>query len=213
MAITEGEDTSWGIPRRSIATRQHIPNIAIFLKRTTIEFLQILFGQREPGSFKYDQDDTITEIQICDLHSVDLNAINVRPSIVLTRGPLSWQKVGIGDIESRNTKTGAYTFNDLLIGSVAISCISREGIEAEEIGHLVFNSFKFFRPQLQKYGFFTIRSLNIGAETLVESEGMDDKTTIVPIFVTAAIQDRWVMEDRAAKKLEQIVFETLITNI
>lgn len=207
--VLEGQAGRFGAQRQSISDGKRIPNIAIFLRRTTLEFLQILFGQRPVGSFHYDSDDTKTEIQIADVHSVDLNAINVRPAIIASRGPLSWQPVGLGDIESREMKTGAYTFSGLLTGSVAFSCVSREGIEAEQIGHLVFNSFKYFRPVLQKYGFFSIKSLNIGAETLVEQEGMDDKTTLVPVYITALIQDRWTLVDKGAKKLESIVIQTL----
>jgi hypothetical protein len=211
VSIFEGEASNLGIRRNSIATNKRIPNIAIFLRRTTLEFLQIIFGSRAEGSLHYDPDDTKTEIQIADVHSIDLSAINVRPAIIASRGPLSWQPVGLGDIEGREMRTGKYTLSGLLTGSVAFSCISREGIEAEQIGHLVFNSFKYFRPVLQKYGFFAIKSLNIGAETLVEQEGLDDKTTLVPVFVTAMIQDRWVLSDTAARKLESIVIETLFT--
>jgi len=108
-------------------------------------------------------------------------------------------------MEMRDMTTGKYTISGLLNGTVALSCISREGIEAEQIAHLVFNSFKMFRPVLQKYGFFSIKSLNIGAETLVEQEGADDRTTIVPVYISASIQDRWIMEDSQAQQLKQII--------
>lgn len=194
----------------SIAENARIPNAAVFLKRTALEFLQIVFSQRAIGSFHYDLDDTVTEILIADVHAVDLQSVSVRPSIIGVRGPLSVQPASIGSVESRNLSTGSYTFNDLLTGSVAFSCISREGIEAEQIGHLVFNSFKVFRPVLQKYGFFTIKSLSIGAETLVEQEGANDLTTVVPIYITAQIQDRWLLDSSVEKQLKKVVIEHLI---
>lgn len=204
-----------GIRRRSIDKGELIPNAAIFLKRTTLEFLQIIFSVRAPGSFHYDgSDDTRNEIQISDVHAVDLDTASVRPAIIAVRGPLSWQGLGLGGgaVEDRSMSTGKYTFNDLLTGSVAFSCISREGIEAEQIGHLVFNSFKFFRPTLQKAGFFTIKSLSIGAEALIDQDGSDDRTTVVPVFLTAQIQDRWTMKDEAARTLKNIVISTM-TNV
>lgn len=214
MKVTEGPGsaTPGGIQRRSIQKAEQIPNVAVFLKRTGLEFLQLIFAQRSAGFFKYDADDTKTEIQISDIHAVDLTAVGTRPSIIAVRGPLSWQGQGLGGgaVEQRTTRDGAYVFNDLLTGSVAFSCFSREGIEAEQIGHLVFNSFKFFRPVLQKYGFFTIKSLNIGAEALVEQEGSDDKLTVVPVYVTAQIQDRWRLEEKAARRLEQVIATTFI---
>jgi hypothetical protein len=211
--ITEGNKGTGPLAHRTIATGDHIPNVAIFLKRTTIEFLQILFGTRAVGSYHYDADDTKTEIQIGDQHTVDLEAVHVRPGIVAVRGPLTWQNIGLGGnaFEKQNRTTGDTTFNDLLTGSVAFSCISREGIEAEQLAHLVFNSFKFFRPVLQKYGFLSIKSLNIGGESLVVQDGDNDDLYLVPVYVTASVQDRWKLSDDAAKKLERIIIETFTT--
>ena len=210
--VLEGSDDPTGIRRRTIETGQKVPNVAVFLKRTALEFLQILFANRAEGSYRYDPtDDTRSEIQISDVHAVDLTAVGVRPAIVAVRGPLSWQGLGLGGnaFESQDTRTGKTTSSDLLTGSVALSCISREGVEAEQVAHIVFNSFKFFRPVLQKFGFFNIKSLNIGAEALIEQEGTDDKTTVVPVYITAQIQDRWTLEETAARKLQQIVISTL----
>jgi hypothetical protein len=105
--------------------------------------------------------------------------------------------------------TGDTTFTDLLTGSVAFSIISREGIEAEQIAHIVFNSFKFFRTVLAKYGFFTIKSLNMGASSLVVQEGDNDDLNLIPVYIQADVQDRWVLSDDAAKKLKKIVIEQL----
>lgn len=206
MDVTAGpEAPGTRISHRSIGTGEKIPNVAIFLKRTALEFLQAIFSQRPLGSFHYDQDDTKSEIIIADIHSVDLTTVSGKPAIIASRGPLEFIERHLGSVESRDIPTGNYTFKTLLSGSVALSCISREGIEAEQIGHLVFNSFKYFRPILQRYGFFTIKSLNIGAETLIEQEGADDKTTAVPVYVSALIEDRWTLSDKAARKLEKIV--------
>jgi len=213
--IVEPTTRLTGVHRTSIEKKESIPNAAIFLKRTALEFLQIIFSTRAPGYFHYDgTDDTRNEIQISDVHAVDLDTASRRPAIIAVRGPLSWQGLGLGGgaVEGRSMRTGNTTFNDLLTGSVAFSCISREGLEAEQIGHLVFNSFKFFRPTLQKYGFFTIKSLNIGAEALIEQEGSDDRTTVVPVFITAQIQDRWKLSDEAARVLQNIVIKVM-TNV
>ena len=208
--ISEGSAGPGSLKKSSIADEKEIPNVAIFLKRTTIEFLQILFGTRPEGCLRYDPDDTRTEIQISDQHTVNLEAVNVRPAIIGVRGPLTWSNIGLGGnaFEAQNRKTGAATYSDLLTGSVAFSCFSREGTEAEQIAHLVFNSFKFFRPVLQKYGFFSIKSLNIGSETLIAQEGDNDDLYMVPVYVSASIQDRWRLTDEAARKLEKIIIET-----
>lgn len=206
-----GKDLGYGIPRRSIQEGDSIPNVAIFLKRTALEFLQAIFNQRAPGSFKYDQEDQQSEIIISDVHAVDLKTVGKRPAIVAVRGPLTYAGTGLGgsSLEKRDTRTGKYTFNDYLTGSLAISCISREGMEAEQLADIVFNSFKWFQPVLRKYGYLSIKGMNIGAEALVESEGADDKTYIVPVYITAQVQDRWTLDTTAERKLQKIVITTL----
>jgi hypothetical protein len=203
--ITEGND--FNALQRSSFDGKRIPNCAIFCKRVAIEFLQILFGTRAQGSYHYDSDDTKTEIQIADVYAADLTSINVRPCIIVQRGPLSWQGTGLGgsSIESINTQNRDTIYNDLLLGSLSISCMSREGIEAEQIAHLVFNSFKFFTPTLRKKGFFSIKSLNIGSEALIEQAGTSDETYIVPISISVIMQDRWLLTDEAGRRLEQIL--------
>ena len=197
----------------SIADGQRLPNAAIFVKRTTVEFLQIMFGTRPVGDYRYDPDDTKTEIQICDQHTVNLDAVDVRPAIIAVRGPISWmgnQGLGGSAVEGRDMQTGKEIYNDLLTGSVAFSCLSREGLETENLAHLVFNSFKFFRRALQKHGFFSIKSLNIGSETLVEQEGSDDKLYLVPVYVSVSVQERWSLDDVTARKLQKIIIESMI---
>lgn len=211
MNLTEDATRQTSLRKRTIAGDKEIPNVAIFLKRTTIEFLQILFSTRAPGSLRYDKDEHSTEIQISDQHAVDLETVHKRPAIIGIRGPISWQGLGIGGnaFESQNRKTGEMIFSDMLTGSVAFSCVSREGIEAEQMAHLVFNSFKFFKTVLQRYGFFSIKSLNIGSEALIAQEGDNDDLYLVPVYITAQIQDRWKLSDDVAKNLEALVIETL----
>lgn len=209
--VTEGPVGKTPLRKSTIADKQQIPNVAVFLKRTSLEFLQILFSTRDVGSFHYDQDDTETEIQICDQHAVNLEGVDIRPAIVGARGPIAWQQIGLGgnSFESQNRHTGDETYNELLTSSIAFSCFSREGTEAEQIAHVVFNSFKFFRKVLQKYGFFQIKSLNMGAEALINQSGDNDDLYMIPVYVVASVQDRWTLSDTAAKKLEQIIIEVL----
>jgi len=206
--ITAGD--AKGNEPQSIATGKRIPNSAIFLKRTALEFLQIVFSCRE--DYKYDPDDTITGIQIADSHAADLSSMNVRPAIIAVRGPISWRNLGLGGgaVNSRDMKTGSYSFADLLTGSISLSVISREGIEAEQIAHSVFSLFKYFRPELQKYGFFSIQNLSMGSESLIEQEGTDDVTYAVPISMTASVAETALLVDDVGRKLKKVVIETFI---
>lgn len=201
---------------RVLNQNEEIPNTAIFLKRTALEFLQTIFHSRgEQDNLYYDKDDSVTKLQITDQHAVDLEGTHIRPGIVAIRGPVSSSSpMGLGgnQLEMTTRTTGVQTFNTLLTGSVAFSCISREGYEAEQIAHIVFNSFKFFAPVLRKEGFFSIKSLNIGSEVLVVQDGDHDDLYLVPVYVTAEIQDRWTLTPEAERKLRTIIIEEVSKN-
>ena len=205
--ITTGD--ARGIEKQTIATGQRIPNTAIFLKRTALEFLQIVFSLRE--DYCYNPDDTVTGIQIADSHAADLQSVNIRPAIIAVRGPMSYRNLGLGGgaVSFRNMKTGSYEYTDLLTGSLSFSVYSREGIEAEQIAHLVFSLFKFFRTDLQKYGFFTIQNLNMGGTSLIEQEGADDVTYVVPVSMTASVVDKAINEEIVGRSLKKVVTEVI----
>lgn len=197
------------LEKRSIETNEKIPNSAIFLKRTALEFLQIVFSARPQDSFKYDADDTISEIQIQDAYAANLKTMGSMPSIIAVRGPVSWMGQGLGgnSLEMRNVPTGDHTFNDVLVGSLTFNCMSREEVEAEDLAMIVMNSFRYFRPALQKYGFLTIKSLNLGASSLIDAQGIDDKLYAVPVYVTAMVQERVSVTDTAPRQLREIVIK------
>lgn len=211
MSVTQQGQSIRGPLNKTAFSGKEVPNSVVFLKRTAVEFLQILFGSRAEGSYHYDSDDTKTEIQIADAYSTSLDAINLRPAIIVTRGPISSQGLGLGNagIESVDMHTRATTFSDLLVGSISIACFSKQAVEAEQIAHLVFNSFKVFSPTLRQRGFFHIRSLNIGAEALIEQDGASAETFMVPIALTALVQDRWTLDQNAARMLEGIIVNHL----
>jgi hypothetical protein len=93
----------------------------------------------------------------------------------------------------------------MLHASLAFNVFSREGIEAEDIANTVFMCFKFFRPVLQQMGYFTIKSLNMGAETLIKQNGSEDDTTMIPIFIQVMTQERVSLRDSAGRTLKNII--------
>lgn len=208
VKLTFGSDSDdRGTRRQSIEQRDFIPNPVIFVKRTAIEFLQILFSEESNTRFLYDEDDSKSMIQITDLHAVDFTQISLRPAIVCIRGPVSWQGMGIGQnaMETRNVRSGTYVQNDLLQASLAFNVFGREGVEVEEIANTIFTCFKFYRPILQQYGYFTIKSLNMGAESLIDQDGSNDNTTMIPIYVQVMTQERVSLRDTAGRTLRQII--------
>lgn len=195
---------------KAMDERRKIVNPAVFVKRVCLDFLQKMYSQNESGHFKYDPDDSKTEIQICDQHAVNLSGQNIRPAIVALRGPVSSQGLGLGNgsMENRHVPTGKTTYNDLLLGSVAFSCYSTKGIEAENIAYHVFNCFKVLKNVVKGQGLFHVHAVNLGSEALVES-GATDELYMVPVYVSLQVGDRWSIDDKGARELRQIIIECM----
>lgn len=181
--------------------------VATFIKNTALRFLQVVYSQKQ--DMRYEDDEEKTNIKIADQYAFQLSASDTRPAIIAVRGTMNWQGVSMGmGVQEVNTRTGSKEFTDLIIGSVGFSCLSRVGLEAEQIASEVFNLFKFFRPTLMKHGFFNIRSMSIGPEQLIEAPG-EPSLFLVSVLMTCQVQDRWVLEPKTATELKKIIVEAL----
>jgi hypothetical protein len=183
--------------------------VTTFIKNTCLRFLQIVYASREEGYLRYLDDEEMTEIKIADQHAFQLEATEQKPAIIAVRGGLNWQQIGMNQgMQSMERRTGEIQSTDLIVGSVGFSCLSRVGLEAEQIASDVFNLFKFFRRTLQKQGFFTIKSMSIGSEQLIDVQG-EPKLFLVPVSLTCQVQDSWTLEPEAAARLKRMVIQGL----
>ncbi len=180
-----------------------------WLKRTALQFLQIVYSQRAEGRLRYDPDEERTEIKIADQYAFQLEADDTRPAIIGVRGSLNWNHVGMNmGVQESNMRTEQKAMTGLITGSIGFTCISRVGIEAEAIASDVFNLFKFFQPTLMKYGFFTVKSMSVGSEQLVDAPA-EPNLFAVSVLMQCQVQDRWLLEPKTAVELRKVVIKTL----
>ena len=180
-----------------------------WIKRTALQFLQMVYSQRAKGCLHYDSDEELTEIKIADQFAFQLEATDTRPAIIGVRGGLSWQHVGMNmGMQESNFRSDQKAMTGLIAGSIGLTCISRVGLEAEAIASDVFNLFKFFQPTLMKYGFFTVKSMTVGPEQIVESPA-EPKLFAVSVMIQCQVQDRWLLEPKSALELRRLVISTL----
>jgi len=198
------------LKKRAIATEARVqtPELAVYFKRACLVFLQQIFSQRAQGDFKYDEDETKTDIFIGDQKSVNLKASALKPSIITVRGPISGIDLGTGNsgIETRDMRTGNRMYNGFSMGSVGLSCYSREGTEAERVAQLVFNAFRYFKPYFGEVGLFQVRSLNLGSEATIES-GVEDELSMVPVYISLQAEERWSLSSTDGVKLRDILID------
>ncbi|MBC8436887.1 hypothetical protein H8D85_01035 [bacterium] len=69
---------------------------------------------------------------------------------------------------------------DLLKGSITINCISKHGLQAEEIANLTFLALTGLKGDLYKRGIHSIHNLSIGEEQILRSAS-DVELVTVPI--------------------------------
>ena len=181
-------------------------------KDILLRFLQDIFFQMprgqgcyhfEPGQETGSTDEENTEIVITDSGTVNTDTVEKRPAIIVSRGPFAYGNTSLDHLlrfePSISGNTRVHT--DLLTGSFVINCLSREGLEAEEIALIVSKAIRIYRRLLQKAGFFHIGTLvQVGAETAagaLVSGDSDEDFINVPVSFPVYYQESWTIETQA----------------
>ena len=113
--------------------------------------------------------------------------------------------------QSYNTTRGTKRFSDIIVGSLGLGCFSRNPIEAESIASDVWATFRYFKEELQKAGFYTLQSTTLGALQLVEQQGYD-KLFMTPVSIMCQLQDQWRLEPEVDIKLRKLIIDVFATS-
>jgi hypothetical protein len=136
-----GPDRTWGY------------NPLTNCRRVTIAFLQGLFAQKDRGNFKWSVDDKVSEIFIYDANPIDPKAVGNRPAINVLRSPVQFGKLFMDDAQDFDDLTGERTHSDMLSGTLIINCLSKQALEAEEVGWITTRHLWILRRMLLRRGF------------------------------------------------------------
>ncbi len=135
---------------------------AIFLS-----FLQGLFKQRPEGSYKYSEDENLTEIIISDQVS---NTKETVPRIIAARGPSQIMTMFMDDMTSLSMKTEERKRTSLISIPMTINCIAKIGPEAQELAFFVAHNIWAHRFLLNQWGIHKIdRNFSISPESPTEA--------------------------------------------
>ena len=147
-----------------------------------------------PYIWKEKQDET--SIFIADSYTENMEEPEMRPALIISRGDISWNNSGgIDQMQAQSFTTGDRTYTDLMRGNVTINCISRNGLEAELLANICFQTVQFFAQIIrEKSRLFEINSVVLGREALVESDSKQN-VTVVPVGISLYIQDRWKLRN------------------
>jgi len=190
------------------------------MKNRVLEFCQLLFSDPDNvgEDLRWDSDPEKSRITIVDKYTFNLAQVMTRPAIVANRGPQGWMRTsGFRQFQGENIKTGERFYTDLVRGTITLSCFAREGLEAEEIAGIIFESVQSLRDVLRKLhprgrlmpqhlGFFKVESSQMGEEALVKSSSRPE-LSVVPVAIAAIVQRRWSVRPNA-RKLRNISVRT-----
>ncbi len=150
-------------------------NYGLFVKKIILNFLQRQFSAFD---LKWDRNFKNTQIFILDQFAYSLGSMDLSPAIIVRRGPLREQVLGISDgLLSTDVIEGSAKRTFLLNGSMQLNCIGKMGIEAEYIANVVFNLIKGYKKQI---GYHSISNLTIGPETPLKVDTQVSRS-VVPV--------------------------------
>jgi len=164
-------------------------NYPLYVKKLFLTFLQGWFSQynRIDNRFYWTNDFKTTKIVIVDKSSYDTTRTEPRPSIVISRGMLGFSFATMDQMLSRDLVTGDTTYADLVPASVTINCISKNGVEAEELASIVMNALTLFKRELRAEGLHQVNRLSIGQEVTLRKD-VSDLYVVVPIQIDFIMQ-------------------------
>lgn len=128
-----------------------------------LAFIQGLFKNRSEGSFKYSEDEELTEIVIADQIT---NTKETVPRIITARGPAQIIPIALDDMVTKKSRIDERKRTVLISIPMTFNCIAKIGVEAQEITFFLAHNIWAHRVLLQKWGIHRIdKNFSMSPET------------------------------------------------
>ena len=163
----------------------------LFATRLFLLFLQGLFKQFESGSYKWSDDERLSEISITNEMPFPKDRAMQRPALITQRGGTQFTNLSLDNMRTVDAQTGAKERTDLLACSMSIHCMSRVPLEAQRMGWIVMRHIRDYKTTLQQAGLAKIGDdLSVSGltppGTLVQPEADTELvmvTVLIPFFM------------------------------
>lgn len=184
--------TSTGIPEPQGFAEEPL----MYATRLYLVFLQGLFRQFPEGSYRWAEDERLTEIMISDQSPFPRDRIQQRPAIITLRGPARFANLSLDNMQALDRQTGMKRRSDLVACTMSLNCLAKNGLEAQRIAWIVFTNIRRFKTLLQQHGLHKIGDdMNIGPESdpgsLVQPEADSE---VVMVTVQSPFFLQWTEE-------------------
>lgn len=168
-------------------------NVPLGIKQVFLSFAQAYYATVDQ-TFTWDIDPRKTKIFIGDKYAVNPAIVERMPSIILSRGTLTWAQTSINQLLAQDSPIAADTNKfrtDLVRANVTLTCTSRNGVEAEAIANTLFVNLVGFKDQLRVRGIHQILGISMGDAIPVRGD-VESRLMAVPINILFTVQTSMV---------------------
>jgi len=164
-----------------------------YFTRIYLLFLQGLFRQFPEGSYRWSDDEKLSEICITDQVPIPRERIEQRPAIVAMRGPAQFGNTSLDQMRTVDSHTGMKERTDLVACTMSLNCIARMGPEAQRIAWIVMSRIRGMKELIQRAGMHKVGDdLSMTPETppgaMMQEEG---DTEFVMVTVHSPFFFQW----------------------
>lgn len=169
----------------------------LYFTRVFLLFIQGLFEQFPSGSYRWSDDEKLSEIGITDQVPIPKERVEQKPQIVTMRGPAQFANLTLDQMRTYDWKTGTKERTDLISCTMTINCVAKNGIEAQRIAWIVMRFIRTLKNILQRAGMHKVGDeLQISPESPPGSfvQESDPEWVLVSVFCPFFFQ--WTETDR-----------------
>lgn len=163
-----------------------------FCTRIFLTFLQGLFEQFPEGSFRWSDDEKLSEIAITDQVPIPRERVEQKPQLVAMRGPAQFANLSLDNMRKLSPRTGEKERTDLVSCTMTINAIAKNGVESQRIAWLVARHIRTFKTLIQRHGLHQVGDqLSVGPESPPGSFVSEPDPEWVMVSVFAPFHFQW----------------------
>lgn len=123
-----------------------------YFTRVYLLFLQGLFSQFPEGSYRWSEDEKLSQISITDQVPIPRERVDQIPAIVTMRGPANFASLSLDQMRDTNLRTGEKVRSDLVSATMSLNCLAKNDVEVQRIAWIVARHLRTFKTTLQRTG-------------------------------------------------------------
>jgi hypothetical protein len=158
---------------------------SIDAKRIFLGFAQSLFA--ENYALRWTLDPKTTSILIGDKHFIESPLIEMKPAIIVSRGPIRWGNHTIDQRKEYSLVTLDKKFSDIIYGTIVYNVLSQTEYVTERLADYLFTKLTGYKDQFRRNGINNIISISMG-DTVILKNNTDVEFVNVPISINYAMQ-------------------------